>query len=233
MLLAIDTATRWASLALFDAAGVAFEQTWHSMNNHSVEVMPAIARALSQQRLGTRSLTGVAVAKGPGSFTGLRIGMSIAKGLCLGLDIPIVAIPTLDVITYAVGDPGGRVLAVLEAGRGRICVGAYHFEEGLPVSEGDATLVRMLEWRLRASEPVLVAGEVSPELARHLLKQPDAHNIAISSLAGSLRRAGYLAELAWNRLQDGKGDDLDGLSPVYAPGGASPSTLPPPTTTPG
>ncbi len=217
MLLAIDTATRYASLALYDEMGVISEQTWRSENNHSVELIPAVARMLSQQKLKPQSLTGIAVATGPGSFTGLRIGMSVAKGLCLALGIPVVGIPTLDIITYAVGDPGGRVLAVLEAGRGRICVGAYHFEKGLPVQEGETKLVSISGWTVEADKPVLVAGEVSAELARRLFGQANAHNIAVSSLAGSLRRAGYLAELAWERLCAGKVDDLDTLGPIYAP----------------
>ena len=215
--LAIDTATRYAGLALLDETGVISEQTWRSENNHSVELIPAVARMLSQQKLKAQSLTGIAVATGPGSFTGLRIGMSVAKGLCLALGIPIVGIPTLDIITYAVGDPGGRVLAVLEAGRGRICVGAYHFEEGLPVQEGETKLVSISAWTVEADKPVLLAGEVSAELAQRLFEQANAHNIAVSSLAGSLRRAGYLAELAWERLCQGKTDDLDTLAPVYAP----------------
>ena len=227
MLLAIDTATRHASLALFDETGIISEQTWRSQNNHSVEMMPAIARMLSQQSIEPRSLTGVAVARGPGSFTGLRIGMSIAKGLCLALGIPIVAIPTLDIIAYAVGDPGGRVWAVLEAGRGRICVGAYHFERGLPVQEVETKLVRVSAWGVGADQPVLVAGEVSAELAQRLFEEPNADNIAISSLSGSLRRAGYLAELAWDRLLEGKVEDLDTLSPLYAPSGASGLAVPP------
>ena len=215
MLLAIDTATRHTSVALYDSSGVIAEATWRSDKNHSVEVMPAIASMLSRQGLTTGQLTGVAVAKGPGSFTGLRIGMSIAKGLCLALGIPIVSIPTLDIMTYAAGDPGGRVVAVLEAGRGRICVGSYRFEGGLPVQEGETALARSSDWVADAAEPVLVTGEASAELVERLLAQADAHNIAISSLAGSLRRAGYLAELAWDRLQEGTVDDLDSLSPIY------------------
>ncbi|MBC7235411.1 MAG: tRNA (adenosine(37)-N6)-threonylcarbamoyltransferase complex dimerization subunit type 1 TsaB [Chloroflexi bacterium] len=215
MLLAIDTATRYASLALYDESGVVAEWSWRSENNHSAEVLSAIDTLLGQQGLYPSDLVAVAVAKGPGSFTGLRIGMSVAKGLCLALDIPIIAIPTLDITTYAVGDPGGPVYAVLEAGRGRICVARYHFEQGLPVQEGDIELVSEKEWSPRDEEPLLVAGEVSAELAERLLAQEEAE-IAISSLAGSLRRAGYLAELAWEVFQNKRWDDLDTLSPIYA-----------------
>ena len=215
MILAIDTATRFASLALYGEAGVRAEATWRSANNHSVEVMPEIARMLARPGLDVNALEAVAVTKGPGSFTGLRIGMSIAKGLCLALDLPIIAVPTLEVVAYAVGDPGGPVLAVLEAGRGRICVARYHFEEGLPVQEGDWELWKTDEWQVEAKERLLVAGEVSADLADHLSHQQDADNIAITSLAGSVRRAGYLAELAWDRLLDEQTDDLDTLSPIY------------------
>ncbi len=215
MLLALDTATRYASVALYDASGVVSERSWRSEGKHSVEVLPAVADMLAQARLASASLEAVAVTKGPGSFTGLRIGMSIAKGLCLALEIPIIGIPTLDVITYAVGDPGSRVVAVLEAGRGRICVATYHYEQGLPVQEGEIELVQASEWVVQAQEPLLITGEISADLAERLLQQPDAENMAISSLAGSLRRAGYLAELAWERLQAGHVDALDSLSPIY------------------
>ena len=215
MLLAIDTATRYASIALYDELGIVAEHTWRSQNNHSVEVLPAIAALLARQGLTPQALRAVAVVQGPGSFTGLRIGMSIAKGLCLALEIPIIAIPTLDVITYAVGDPGGPVWAVLEAGRGRIAVAKYRFVQGLPLQEGEIQVWSAAEWVVPGEEPVLVAGEIGPELAERLAQQPHADRIAISSLAGSLRRAGYLAELAWDRWQAGRVDDLDQLSPIY------------------
>jgi len=215
MLLAIDTATRFASLALYDGTCVVAERSWRSDNNHSSETLLAIAAMVAEQGATPAELAAVAVAQGPGSFTGLRIGMSIAKGLCLALDIPIIAIPTLDVITYAVGDPGGPVLAVLEAGRGRLCVARYRFVGGLPVQDGETALVNAAEWAVNAAEPVLVTGEVSPELAERLLEADDAGYVAISSPAGSLRRAAYLAELAWDRLQQRDLDDLDTVSPIY------------------
>jgi tRNA threonylcarbamoyladenosine biosynthesis protein TsaB len=216
MLLAIDTATRYASIALYDAAGIAAESSWRSENNHSVEVMPAIAAMLSLQRLEPRDLTAVAVAQGPGSFTGLRIGMSIAKGFCLALDIPIIAVPSLDVVTYAAGDPGGPILAVLETGRGRLAVARYRFDEGLPAQDSDISVVLSSRWAPETDGPMLITGEVSAELAERLLALPNADDLSISCLAASLRRAGYLAELAWERLQEDAVDDLDTVSPIYA-----------------
>ena len=215
MLLAIDTATRWASLALFDGTGIIAETNWRCWGNHTVEVLPTIAQIVKHAQAQPADIKAIAVAKGPGSFTGLRIGMSIAKGFCLALNVPIIAIPTLDIIAYAVGDPGGLVYAVLELGRNRICVAAYLFTDGLPVQQGDALYIASSEWQVAATEPVLLTGEISTDLAERLLKQPDAENISISSLAASIRRAGYLAELAWPRLEKGQVDDLDTTSPVY------------------
>jgi tRNA threonylcarbamoyladenosine biosynthesis protein TsaB len=216
MLLAIDTATRVASIALYDQTGILAEASWRSENNHTVELLPAIERMIAQQGRVPADLAAVAVAMGPGSFTGLRIGLAIAKGLALALDIPIIGVATLDVTAYAAGDPGMRVWAVLELGRGRLCVAPYRFAEGLPLLDGELTKVRSDHWRVDTDEPVLVSGEVSPALADHLLASDNADILAISSLAGSLRRAGYLAELAWDRLASGTVDDLDTLEPLYA-----------------
>ena len=78
-ILAIDTATRMASIALYDGGRVHSEETWHSRRNHTVELMPSLVRLLDRQGVSPPELTGVAVALGPGSFTGLRIGLSVAR----------------------------------------------------------------------------------------------------------------------------------------------------------
>lgn len=215
MILAIDTATSTASIALYNSTGVLAEESWRSKNNHSVEVMPAITRLVERQGCSLRDLSGIAVSLGPGSFTGLRIGMSVAKGLCLGLEIPLIGVPSLQVAAYAAGDPGCPILAVDEAGRGRICVGRYSYESGLPVLQGSIQLQETERWVPDLSEVVLVTGEVDAALADHLLGLPGSENLSIVSLAGSLRRAGFLGELAWDRLQRGDTDDLDTLEPVY------------------
>ncbi|MFC2038007.1 tRNA (adenosine(37)-N6)-threonylcarbamoyltransferase complex dimerization subunit type 1 TsaB, partial [Chloroflexota bacterium] len=100
MLLAIDTATRMAGLALYDqvAGRILGEETWYSVNNHTVELMPRLVRLLDQQGVTPDGLTGLAVSLGPGSFTGLRIGLGVVKGLALAGRLPLVGVPSLDVV---------------------------------------------------------------------------------------------------------------------------------------
>src|SRR4051794_36673702 len=101
MLLAIDSATRVLSLALHDGAQLMAESTWTTSNRHTVELMPAIQQLLARVGLTPSTLTALAVSQGPGSFNGLRIGFSAAKGLSLALNIPLIAIPSLDALAAA------------------------------------------------------------------------------------------------------------------------------------
>ena len=78
MLLAIDTATRYASLALYNGERVLSEETWRTANYHTVELMPAVVRMLERQGVSAEALSAVGVSLGPGSFTGLRVGLAVA-----------------------------------------------------------------------------------------------------------------------------------------------------------
>lgn len=108
------------------------------------------------------------------------------------------------------------VVAVLEAGRGRLCVNTYQFVEGLPEAQGEVAIVSEARWVPDVDGPFLLTGEVNAGLAERLLEAPGGERVLVSTPAGCLRRAGYLAELAWERLQQGSADDLDALSPIYA-----------------
>jgi tRNA threonylcarbamoyladenosine biosynthesis protein TsaB len=101
MLLGIDTATRFISLALHDGDRIAAESTWETANNHTIELAPAVRAMLARAGMGSQDLSAVAVALGPGSFTGLRIGLGFAKGLATTLAIPLLGIPTLVALARA------------------------------------------------------------------------------------------------------------------------------------
>ena len=100
MQLAIDTSTDNTSLALVDEETVLFELTWRSRQNHTVELLPHLDYLLKQHHLDIKSISAVIVALGPGSFNGLRVGISTAKGLAMSLDIPLIGISTLSAEAY-------------------------------------------------------------------------------------------------------------------------------------
>jgi tRNA threonylcarbamoyladenosine biosynthesis protein TsaB len=215
LLLAIDTATRVTGLALYDEAGLHMEQMWLSVDNHTVELMPYILRACEQQDLMPSALQALAVSLGPGSFTGLRVGLSVAKGLALALAIPVLGIPTLDAIAYAHSREVLPVCAVLPAGRGRWCAALYQPSGGAGRRRSsDYMLVAMDDLIALLREPTLICGEIDQPLAEALCNRA-AERAVIASPALSMRRAGYLAELAWQRFCAGERDPLSSLAPIY------------------
>lgn len=214
MLLAIDTATRVAGIALYDQDGLHVEQMWRTSDNHTVELMPYIVRACEQRGLAPSALQVVGVSLGPGSFTGLRVGLSTAKGLALALHIPLLGVPTLDATAYAHSREPLPVRAVLPAGRGRWCTALYQIIAGQWQRRSDYTLMDTESLIASLKEPTLICGEIDVQLAE-ALRTAAPENAIIASPAFAMRRAGYLAELAWRRFVSGERDDLTSLTPIY------------------
>lgn len=213
MILAIDTATRFMSIALHDGFQLHYEATWPTKNNHTIELAPNLQRALSQVGITPADLTAVAVSQGPGSFTGLRIGMGVAKGLATAQRIDLVAIPTLVITAAAVPFYEGRLIAVLEAGRGRVCAQAFEWQDHGWVI---ATEPKITDWPSLVDSvegPTLFAGEIDAE-KRAFLGAAEGP-VSVAAGAQALRRAGFLAEMAWERIRMGQTDNPATLAPIY------------------
>lgn len=221
MLLAIDTATRAASVALYGSDGMIAESTWPSRENHTVELMAQIVRLLELAHASKNDLQAIGVASGPGSFTGLRVGMSVAKGLAFGFNIPLLAIPTLDAVAHAHSAQDLPIWAMLAAGRGRFSLARYLAPRGAIQRVGSYTLVdaagliELASRELAEDQRALFCGEIDAAL-RRLLEERLGARAVVASAAMNLRRAGFLAELAWTRWQRGESDDAASLAPIYA-----------------
>ncbi|NOX62744.1 MAG: tRNA (adenosine(37)-N6)-threonylcarbamoyltransferase complex dimerization subunit type 1 TsaB [Chloroflexi bacterium] len=214
MLLAIDTATDFASIALYDGAQALSEYHWRSHRRHTVELAPRVDRLLREQGLKPNDLTALAVAIGPGSYTGVRVGLSLAKGVVLALNLPIIGVPTLDVAAYPHLDGGLPVCALAAAGRRRYGWAIYAAGERPPQRVGDWRLGDLEQVLAQVKPPLRFTGELSPT-DRARLREMWGDEAIITPPALSLRRAGVLAELAWMRLQTGEVDDPVMLSPIY------------------
>jgi tRNA threonylcarbamoyladenosine biosynthesis protein TsaB len=213
MLVAIDTATSYASLALHDGFQVRVEYTWEAPRRHTVELMPRLAGALERVGLSAEHLSGVAVTRGPGSFTGLRVGLSVAKGLALARGLPLVGVPTLDVVAAAQGRDRRPLCAVLQAGRGRISVATYRWRDGEWCVREEPRLTTWPALVQETSHPTLFCGEID-RAGADALATLDERAVLLPA-AARLRRAGFLAELAWRRLHQGQTDDPATLTPIY------------------
>ena len=216
MLLAIDTSTRMAGLALYDEVQgwVLGEELWHSANKHTVELMPRLVRMLELQGLTPANLSGLAVGLGPGSFTGLRIGLAVAKGLALACHLPLVGVPTLDVVAEPHKGQNLPIWAVLRTGRGRVCAANYGRYRGRWRRRGPLQLTTLDGLCDQVVEPVLFCGEIDGREAEAIRKRLGEGGV-VASPAAAQRRAAYLAELGWQRLAQGDADDAETLSPIY------------------
>ena len=226
MHLAIDTATSVAGVATITGAGeVEAELSWRAGRNHTAELFPAIEDILRRSRITRSDLSGVIVAVGPGSFTGVRIGMATAKGLAIGLGLPLAGVGTLSAAAYTFGWSGRTVWAVLDAGRGQVVGSAFR---GSGTKGGMAS-----DWRQVAEERVMTPEELidaigsrgetasvlcgeAPAAVREMVQAELQGAVTVLDPSSGSGRVRSLAFLGWNRLAAGDADDPMTVAPVYA-----------------
>ncbi len=212
LLLALDTSTHWVSLALYDGVNILCEHTWMSRDYHTVELAPTLHQALERLGMKAGQLTCVAVAIGPGSFTGLRVGIALAKGLAIAGRLPLVGVPSLDILAAAQPMLHLPLIAALRAGRGRLALRRYVFgEEGWKAS-GDYQILTAEQLCATLDQPTYLCGEFDA-VERQILSTHPQVQLASPSLC--LRRAAKLAEMGWAHWQSGVMTDPTTLSPIY------------------
>jgi tRNA threonylcarbamoyladenosine biosynthesis protein TsaB len=217
MLLAIDTATQLTSLALFDGLNVLAEECWVTTGNHSMELAPAVQRLLARSATPVDKLTGLAVCVGPGTYTGLRIGVSLAKGMAAARELPLVGMTTMEILTLAQPQSNGGLVTVVQAGRGRIITQPHQWRRAHWAARGDA---QVMDWDTLISSidgPAAITGEIDAAgheaLAAAIEKGVP---VTVIPAAQRLRRASFLAQEAWTQIQsDHTQYKPEAVMPVY------------------
>jgi len=212
MLLAVDTSTQSVGIAIFDGNQILCEETWISRRYHTVELAKAVQANLSRAGLSARDLHLLGVAVGPGSFTGLRIGLALVKGIAYTYQLPVIGIPTLDITARAIPPSDQILAAVLQAGRQRLAVGWYHNIDGVWKAADPIENLTLAELIAKIQQPCILTGELSEEI-RQAVQENEF--IQPANPTQAIRSPKYLAELAWQRWQAGDIDDVLTLSPFY------------------
>ena len=214
MLLAIDTATYRASVALHDGRVLRGEFTWESRNRHTVTLLPRIVRLLSDHSLDARDLTAIGICIGPGSYTGVRIGVSVAKGLASARKLPLIGVSTLDVLVAGYPRDPRPLLALFAAGRRKVGYARYRWQDDRWRSQTGVQVETWSELASAITSPSIVLGEIGEEGWEILRSMYD--KVEVPAPAQHLRRAGYLADIAWQRLRNNQIDAPSALLPLYA-----------------
>jgi tRNA threonylcarbamoyladenosine biosynthesis protein TsaB len=212
-LLAIDTSSDRAGIALLRGEAL-HACSWPAARAQTTQVPPRVHDLLATVGITPADLSGVAVASGPGTFTGLRVGLSLAKGFAIAGGLPIVGVPTLVATALPWARAGVPVVAVLPAGRGRLVwqhIRPEELDEATPPVNGtpDELLAA-----LPAMGTAAVVGELPGPLAAAL--EPAAVPVVVTPGLGG--RIEAVALLGQQRLRDGRADDLATLEPVYVHG---------------
>ncbi|WNS80388.1 tRNA (adenosine(37)-N6)-threonylcarbamoyltransferase complex dimerization subunit type 1 TsaB [Domibacillus sp. DTU_2020_1001157_1_SI_ALB_TIR_016] len=162
--LAIDTSTYTLSIGLADGDVILAEQVTNVKKNHSIRVMPAIQTLMNEADIKPEDLEKIIVTNGPGSYTGVRIGVTIAKTLAWTLNIPLAAVSGLASLAASAPVVDGLVCPVFDARRGRIFTGLYRLSNGAVQPVLEDRNVSVAEWcteLLLQKEPVLFVGQES------------------------------------------------------------------------
>jgi tRNA threonylcarbamoyl adenosine modification protein YeaZ len=214
MYLAIDTSTNNASLAIIKEGQVLAELTWLSQQNHSVELMPNLNRLLEETKTKLKSTDGIIVAIGPGSFNGLRVGVSTAKGLAFSMGVPLVGINTLEATAYQYAETGLPVCPILNAGRGEIATAIYQKKDNKWCQISNQQITTTDDLIAHITDKTIFCGEPAIDVLEQL-KDKLGRKAIIPSPASRLRRAAFLAELGIKRLEADDHDAPASLQPIY------------------
>jgi len=208
-ILAIDTATWTAAVGILDGEAVLSDRWQSGIPSHGFSLVPLIADALAEAGCGVRDLDAVAVSIGPGSFTGLRIGLSTAKGLALSWGLQLVGVPTLAALAAVANAEEGLVCPMLDARRGEVYTALYLARAGRLETIVAERAVPLETWLARIEGPCTFVGD-----AVGLIPKGDAQ-WRILPFETHHPRGSAVGKLGAQRLRDHGPDEIDGLEPLY------------------
>ncbi len=211
--LSIDTSNLVLSVAVAEEHKLLGEYTTNLKKNHAIRLMPAIAALMAELDVPPSELSGIAVAHGPGSYTGVRMGVTTAKSMAWSLGIPLVGVSSLEALAANIPYFAGRVCPLFDARRGQAYTSL--FQNGTRVQADQLCL--MEEWTVRLAEeavPVLFLGD-DVVIHRQTIEKNMGSLAVIGQPEWNVPRAGYIARIGLKRLQEGLTMDVDAFAPQY------------------
>ncbi len=217
-ILAVEAAANVCSVALIEDARLLGELTVNNKKTHSQVLMPMIESLLAQCSMDMDAVDALAVSSGPGSFTGLRIGVASVKGLAYAANKPIYGVSTLEAMAYRLPHCAGIVVPIMDARRGQVYCAAYAWEGSSlkTVLAPTAMAIEDLSLYLKElKQPCVFLGDGVP-IHGMWLKENMGTYAQLAPVGAALQSASAVAAAAYNKAQAGvQADDFASLQPVY------------------
>ncbi len=215
-ILSLDSATECATAAIIDDNKLLGEIVINHKKQHSVIMMPMIDNLIKNCGLTIADIDGYAISNGPGSFTGLRIGMSTVKGLVQSTKKPFVAISSLDGLANNLFNVQGIICPIIDALRGNVYTNFYRFENGKLITLEEDQLLSIDEVIEKCSsfeEPITFLGDGTYKFGEKLSELLPTSSIAPSTL--NVAKASSIGALGFIKLSEGYSDNVLSSAPVY------------------
>lgn len=216
--LSIDTTSVFGSVALSDGRNLIAEEQQGVRSTHSERLIESIDHLLNLAGWKKSELQAIAVALGPGSFTGLRIGLGTAKGMALALSLPIVGVSSLESLALNAAGFGGTVVTLIDARRGELYAAGWKVTIGArpkPVFNECVIPPKKLTDRIKKIKGGIILVGDGAIAYRDFLKTNLGKRAQIAEGSMALAQAHNLALLSFSKLKRNKSDDLAGLVPNY------------------
>lgn len=213
-ILGIETSTKTGSVAVISERGVIAQYSLNIEVTHSERLMSTVDRVLKDTGIAISEMSGFAVAIGPGSFTGLRIGLATVKGLALATNKPVAAVPTLQALARNLPYTAYPVCPLLDARKNEVYAGLYRFEETNLLQLMPETTIPIKNLSERISGKTVFTGEAALIYRAEIEKQ--FGKIALfAPLSAVLPSASTVAEIGLAMIKSGMHTDPDSISPLY------------------
>ena len=215
--LGIDSSGMTATVALIEDDKLIAEFTVNNKRTHSETLMPMIDKVLTASETDIRDVELLAIAAGPGSFTGLRIGAATVKGLGMSLDVPVVAIPTCEGLAMNLSGTDRLVCPLMDARRNQVYTGLYRVSGDMPeavIEQTACDISEIVDKVNEAGEKVIFLGDGSA-IFKEYIESNIRVEFSFANANASLQRGASIASLGLLYQKAGKTVSVDEFTPVY------------------
>jgi len=219
LILALDSSTQTGAVSLCQGERIIAEYNLNLKMTHSQRLMPQVVRVMEETQMELNELDGIAVGIGPGSFTGIRIGVATAKSLAQVLEIPIVSVSTLEVLANSLVHTDKYICPVIDARRERVYTGVYKEKmDGLKQQVLSERMISVTDLVQKIgqdfNEDVIFIGEAIDKYGA-IIKSELGKQARFVTSTYNIPRGGILGRIGANKLKNDEGDDLFKVNPNY------------------